>query len=122
MEKIITICETDEVQSGGIKIVTTEQVIEMSIDTSTRCCEDAGYILSEDNFNDFIGADLLGISLTDTALNSIDDFDVNCGGIMFVNINTSKGLLQFAAYNIQNGNYGHDVIIKSNQLTHYDTL
>ena len=32
---------------------------------------------------------------------------------MFVNINTSNGALQFAAYNEHNGYYGHEAVVIS---------
>ena len=40
----------------------------------------------------------------------------------FIDINTSVGKLQFAIYNTHNGYYGHEVEIKSTQLTHECTL
>lgn len=32
---------------------------------------------------------------------------------MFINVETTRGLLQFAAYNEHNGYYGHDVLLVS---------
>jgi hypothetical protein len=39
---------------------------------------------------------------------------------MFVNIDTSRGRLQFVAYNAHNGYYSHEATVSSKQL-HYDT-
>ena len=36
--------------------------------------------------------------------------------VMFINIETSKGTLQFAVYNCHNGYYGHAVKVISEQL------
>jgi tRNA(Ile2) C34 agmatinyltransferase TiaS len=51
--------------------------------------------------------------------NNIDpksaDFE---GGVMFVNIETNEGTLQFVAYNEHNGYYGHIAKVQSMQLSH----
>ena len=76
---------------------------------------------SLDNFDDFIGADLLTIVSVDTALKtyeldpSRDDYDV-LDAAMFINFYTSKGTFQIVCYNSHNGYYGHDVVVISNQL------
>ena len=71
--------------------------------------------MSEDDFADFIGAQLIDIKIVDTALNvtelkmedELKGGGLDAGDTMFVNINTSEGLLQFVAYNSHNGYYGH---------------
>ena len=55
---------------AGYAIHTDKQVIKLLIDDESQCCESWGYFLSEENLESFIGAELIGISLTDTALNS----------------------------------------------------
>jgi len=98
------------------------------ISNGQDCCESWGYFMSEDNFNQFIGAALLDITITDTALNTIDftgrigPDDLDSGGMMFVNISTSAGLLQFVAYNAHNGYYGHTAYVISEQLKHEEGL
>ena len=85
--------------------------------------------MSEDNIDDYIGANLLGIELTDTALNEAKMEEVDLisregtakqgwyeGSIMFVDLKTDKGVLQFVAYNVHNGYYGHEAKVVSNQL------
>lgn len=39
--------------------------------------------------------------------------DLDAGSAMFINVETTKGLLQFVAYNEHNGYYGHDVLLVS---------
>jgi len=105
------------------------QEIKLEIDMETDCCERPGYFLSEDNIESFIGSDFLGISLTDTALNEVSMENSGLGkdsgfegGIMFVDILTSKGTLQFVAYNEHNGYYGHTAKVTSNYFCHEEIL
>lgn len=107
----------------GVKITTNRQVIQLSIDTRQSCCEQVGYFLSEDEPSEFVGAVLMGINRVDEALKvtelpvPVNDTDwLYNGGCVFINVETDKGTLQFAAYNAHNGYYGHAVVIKSNQL------
>ena len=136
MEKIIRIEETyDKVgtynsSAEGYAIITDKQTIKLLIDSEQSCCENFGYFMSEDNFTDFIGSEIIDVTLTDTELKTIDmkerGVDINSswfeGGVMFVNINTTKGLLQFVAYNEHNGYYGHTAYVISGQLNHSEGL
>lgn len=125
-------CEQD-----GFKITTTEQEIYLVIDNIQCCCENFGYFMSEDNIDNFIGTELLDIKITDTMNKSITvdvlkenylDFDpegnidIYDGDIMFVDIITSNGVLQFVAYNEHNGYYGHDAWVISRQLNYNQCL
>ena len=47
---------------------------------------------------------------------------LDSGGAMFVNLETSEGLLQFVAYNAHNGYYGHEAVLVSKQLNHEERL
>jgi hypothetical protein len=126
-EKILSIQDCNfNTESGrwatdfeGFIIETDKQKILIGISSGQSCCESSGYLSSEDNFEEYIGARLNSITTTDTVLitNDVVNWDFDGGGIMFVNVETSKGTLQFAVYNSHNGYYGHSVIIKSNQLT-----
>lgn len=128
---------------AGFKITTNEQEITLEIDNSSQCCEQWGYFLTEDDTTKFIGATLHGIVITDTnRSNRIFekgyDWDsplsmvepesgqilehLDEGDVMFVDIRTSAGVLQFVAYNAHNGYYGHEASVKSKQLTHQTTL
>ena len=129
MEKILEIKEfsrNEDLYNGfdGYQIVTNKQIIEIGISNHQSCCESFGYISSEDDFDDYIGQELVSIERVDTALNKDKiekyinlDEEWESGDAMFININTPIGTLQFAVYNSHNGYYGHEVYIKSNQLT-----
>lgn len=134
IKKIIEVDNYKEEDSwthmAGFKIVTNEQEILLLIDDESSCCERWGYFWSDDEVKNFIGAEIQKIEIVDTALDKkilvknnldIDDewFD---GGVMFVNFETSKGLLQFTAYNEHNGYYGHEAKVISKQLKHKETL
>lgn len=92
------------------------------------CCESWGYMVSEDNTDDFIGKTLVDVELTDKALNTQkveeSDYYEDHGGIQFVNFKFSDGsLLQFSVYNAHNGYYGHPIIIaKDTEILMQDTL
>ena len=112
--------------NAGYQIVTDKQVITAAIDNGQSCCENWGYLMSQDNFEEFIGAELLEVRVVDDALNStvkdsLDDW-ISEGSCMFVNFETSVGTLQFTAYNEHNGYYGHDAFVISNQVTYETTL
>lgn len=109
----------------GYQIITDLQTIKIGISDSQCCCETFGCIITNDDINDFIGSELKGISITDTALNNnkIEELEyLDCGGAMFVNFETSEGLLQFVAYNSHNGYYGHDAVLISKQLNKDERL
>jgi hypothetical protein len=132
MEKIISIKEAtfktpnkDWCQFDGYQVVTSSQTIQFGIDNGQSCCESWGHMITNDNADEFIGATVTGISITDTVLNNkkIGELEfLDAGGVMFVNIETDKGLLQFVAYNAHNGYYGHESVIISKQLNHSETL
>lgn len=124
MEKILKIEETNFDGKCGFVVTTDKQIVKLGISDYQSCCENYGYFMSEDNLEDFIGAELLDIKITDTLLKPNNEIDVNNiyeGDVMFVNIETNKGLLQFVAYNEHNGYYGHDACVISKQLN-YDTV
>ncbi len=100
----------------GYKVETDEHIIYVLIDNGQSCCESWGYFASEDDLNQFIGAELREINLTDTALNKekvekSDYYDGNSGGIQFVDFITDKGTFQLAVYNAHNGYYGHGIVV-----------
>ena len=135
MEKIISIKEIEDfeiesvsslkdkngVRGGdsmdGYEIVTDEHTYRVLIDNEQSCCEEWGYLSSEDDLDKFLGAKLKDIKFTDTALNQkkvsdtcgTDDFDE--GGIIFVDFETTNGVLQLAVYNGHNGYYGHGILV-----------
>ena len=146
-EKILSIAEINKQNecSGtwyeGFEIKTDKQSILILIESGRNCCEDYGYIVSEDDLKYFIGAEVMTISVTDTTHNTkmVKKFeemaysiygykdgeksmDLECGGIEFVNVGTNKGELQFAVYNCHNGYYGHNIMIRFNDTEIADIL
>ena len=131
MEKILRIEETNfKVEGGhsgyeGYQIITDFQTIKTGINDSQCCCERFGCIITNDEIQDFIGSELKSLAIVDDALNNkkIEELEyLDEGGAMFVNIETSVGLLQFVAYNSHNGYYGHEAVLISKQLNHEQYL
>jgi hypothetical protein len=138
-EKIISIKEADFTLSkeeyakvsnailrkyAGFQIETDKQIIKLGISNDQLCCEDWGYLMSNDDFEEFEGSSLLEISITDTALNTkkLEKQELSYPELMFVNFATDRGTLQFVAYNQHEGYYGHEVVILSNQINYCDFL
>jgi hypothetical protein len=127
MEKILRIEEATFENMGcrynvtfeGYQIITDKQTIKIGIENGQCCCEDWGFFMTEDDLTDFVNADLISVEVVDTALKveKLKELRVEGCDTMFVNFNTTKGLLQFVAYNDHNGSYGHDAIIISEQVT-----
>jgi hypothetical protein len=136
----------DDIENSyeGYRITTDEQEIYLLINSEQSCCERWGYFLCNDELDEFIGATLHSITLTNTALNTEvfwekapkatkhnqgqgtqtrrefgSDTDEQ---LMFVNLQTDCGTLQFVAYNAHNGYYGHAARVESEQLNHKETL
>jgi hypothetical protein len=122
-------------REAGFQIATNEQTITLAIDDEPSCCESWGYFLTEDDTEKFIGAELRGVAITDTNRSGRrfisygdekgDDRPIehlDSGDVMFVDIETDRGVLQFVAYNSHNGYYGHTARVKSKQLEHEKTL
>jgi len=128
----------------GYRIITNEQEIHLLMASDQSCCENWGYFLCNDDLDGFIDSELLSITLTDTARNTEifgekapkvtkysygnktqpprefgTDYDEE---LMFVNVETNQGTLQFVAYNAHNGYYGHNALVESKQLTHKEML
>ena len=131
MEKILRIEETnfktkenDWNSYEGYQIITDKQTIKLGISDGQSCCERSGYFMSEDDFSEFIGANLIDLVITDTCLNTkkLEEEELYGPELMFVNLNTDKGLLQFVAYNSHNGYYGHSAVVVSEQLNHEKVL
>ena len=105
----------------GYKIVTDKQEIYVLISDKSSCCESYGHFANHDDLDYFIGSKLKNIGIVDECLTT-KDYDLeqisslDCGGTYFVNLETTKGTLQLTVYNSHNGYYGHNVIIKADQL------
>lgn len=80
-----------------------------------QCCESWGYMSTDDNLDEYIGAELLSIEEVDDdyATKQIRERDgkyIDEGGdTCFVRVNTSKGMFTLAVYNAHNGYYGHSI-------------
>lgn len=127
MEKILKIEETtfnlkDYYGYDGYQIVTEKQTIKLGISNSQSCCEQWGYFMSNDDISDFIGSEFIKLETTDVCLNSKELDGLYYPNTMFVNIYTTKGMLQFVAYNSHNGYYGHDAVIFSDEYKHNESL
>lgn len=134
-EKIIEISNYSDLTYSGYSIKTNQQEILMAISSEYSCCEEfgslistkeKGYLTTEDDFEFFVGSEILEIRITDVALNceffKKERISQEYTNTMFVDFITSKGTFQFVAYNSHNGYYGHNVFIKSKQLTQKDIL
>jgi len=104
----------------GFAIHTNKQTIYLLIENDQNCCEKFGYFFTNDEYKSFIGSKLIGVKIVDECLNVSRLDEITDGPeereTMFVNIETSEGLLQFTAYNCHNGYYGHTAIVRSEQI------
>ena len=103
----------------GYEISTDENQYYVLINNGQSCCENWGYLSSDDNLDYFVGAELIEVKLTDVALNQKvveeSNYYDDGGGIQFVDFVTDKGVLQLAVYNAHNGYYGHSILIAKNE-------
>ncbi|MBC5688122.1 hypothetical protein H8S37_04135 [Mediterraneibacter sp. NSJ-55] len=125
MEMPSALCTYEEYD--GYRITTDKHEFNILISNGQNCCEHWGYFYSNDNEQDFVGADLLEVNLTDKELNkevvNKSGYYDDCGGIQFVDFVTTKGILQIAVYNAHNGYYGHPIIFaKDKEIFCSDTL
>ena len=115
-------CLQGYAEYDGYIIETEKHTYRVMIDNGQSCCEDWGYMSSDDNLEYFVGADLREVNLTDTALNKKKleeehEYGFDGGGIQFVDFVTDRGVLQLAVYNGHNGYYGHGIVVaKDNDL------
>jgi len=102
----------------GFLIKTDKDVYSVMIDNDQNCCENWGYLSSEDDIDRYIGADLISVEIVDKALNTkvIDELELyeDYTNMIFVNFNTSEGLFQVVAYNEHDGYYAHEVFVSKN--------
>lgn len=98
----------------GYRIKTNVKEIKLLITDYQSCCESYGYFSSNDDHQDFIGAELLSVETVDSIYKkeSLPDDYTSEDDCIFVNLETPKGTLQFAVYNAHNGYYGHSVLIQ----------
>jgi len=86
----------------------------IGISNFQQCCESWGYASSNDDLQSFIGSELFSVDVVDDKLHTSPDIEMYEGGVTYVNLNTSTGVLQFTLYNEHNGYYSHEVVVKKN--------
>lgn len=114
----------------GYRVDTNDDSYYILIDNSQHCCEDWGYMQSEDDISQFIGSEILEVRLTNSALKTIELKlksenlqNIRDKSIQFVDFITTNGVLQFVVYNEQNGYYSHEIIIaKGEEVIKFDIL
>lgn len=113
----------------GFIVLTNLQSIKIGISNGQNCCENWGYLTSEDNDNlsSFIGSELLEIKNTNTEMmtRTVDFLNkgyINHDSTMFVTFETTHGTFQITAYNEHNGYYGHTAVVISNSLNYTTVL
>lgn len=103
IEEIKAFREHDR-SAEGFELLTSEQSILLGIvglqNGSNRCCWDWGYYFTNpsSNLNEFIGAELLSVVLSNTCLFDtafLGDTDVNAN---YVNLVTNRGIIQFVVW------------------------
>lgn len=106
---------TDENPTCGYQIITSKRRIYVSIDNKPLCCEDWGYMSSEDDLSYYRDAELYDIKAVDSGLKvyCIKNDSHEETNTFFVNFETSKGTFQIVMYNSHNGYYGHCVKVIS---------
>jgi hypothetical protein len=122
---IKTITEVFGDRMDGYKIETDQHMYQILINNGQQCCESWGCFSSDDNTEQFIGATLREVKLTDVALNQrvVEEsaYHEGCGGIQFVDFVTDRGTLQLAVYNAHNGYYGHKILVTVDDGTLLDS-
>ncbi len=133
-EKIIAITNLEEKieysHMAGYKVITSKQEIKLLIDNESSCCEVWGWFWCNEDPQKYVGAELQDIKIVNEALSQeiMQKNNLNPkeeyfeGSVCYVNLETSKGTLQFVAYNQHNGYYGHTAMVISTQLNHEETL
>lgn len=125
-EKIILIKEADWQKEtygymSGWEVITDQHAYRFGIDNDSQCYENYGYIATEDDFAEFVGAELIEVDTTDkerlsktlmkdsnTILDGSNEIELEAA--MFITFKTSAGVFQLVVYNEHNGYYSHDVI------------
>ena len=121
-ETILKIEELEDNNRDGFVVKTTDQEIILYISNERNCCEEWGYFITNDEIDSFIGAEILDVNIVNECLEVSKAPKIYEGGIMYVNIETSEGTLQFTAYNEHSGYYSHSAAVVSTQLRHDDYL
>jgi len=89
-------------------------VYQFGIYNEASCCESWGFLSTPDDVAEWVGSEFRSLDKVETnelraEIEGEYSYGLDEGGIAFVNVETSIGQLQFAAYNSHNGYYGHSV-------------
>lgn len=109
------------VRYDGFIVKTNKKEYRVLISSKASCCESFGYLQSENDLTDYIGAELIQVNIVDEnkkLVEEVCEWGYDSGDILFVNFETSEGTFQLAVYNAHNGYYGHSVIIDTSEGTH----
>lgn len=130
--KITEDSNSPDVYYSGFELVTSNGKYQIVISHEQHCCEESGYVMTEDDPEKFIGSEILSITRTDDCsltraleeeLESHDDKQEKIASTQFLNINTNKGLFQLVVYNCHNGYYGHPIlVIKDENVLYRDKI
>ncbi len=69
-----------------------------------QCCCESRYVRTDDEVQDFVGAEVTGAEIRDIAEG--DSTDGDCHDVQFLLLKTSKGDLTLSCHNEHNGYYG----------------
>lgn len=107
-----------DIYCEGFRIKTEKHELKLLISAFQECCERWGYATANENTEDYIGAEYLGydtIYSDDVWKNADKDTVENLNDdearLLFLNVKTSKGTLDFTVYNAHNGFYGHSAYL-----------
>jgi hypothetical protein len=101
---------------AGYKVICADgHTYSLGIESGQDCCERFGYLSSEDDLVDFVGAKILDAARTDTSLctKKLKDDELYVEDCMFITFKTDRGDFQLVVYNQHNGYYGHPVAFVS---------
>lgn len=120
MAKILSIKEATVGHLEGFEVVTETDTHFVGISNVQNCCEDWGYLITEDEPEEFVGCELLHVCYTgerygELFTQAIDELPYGENSeAYFVTFLTDIGNFQIVVYNEHNGYYGHKVAYLKN--------
>lgn len=107
IQKITILNNSNQWLGYKIKMTDSSKNIVCKIENGQQCCENFG-VYTENELNDFIGAQYYSVNVENDILNDNDGMNT-----IKICINTSKGKINIQFYNEHNGYYCHDVFIQT---------
>lgn len=118
------ICEN---RMEGYCINTNKKDIKILIDNSQQCCEEWGYLHTEDDIKKIIGSELYEYKIgtctqkmEEKLEDELNSYERENARYEFLTILTSNGEVTFCVYNSHNGFYSHGICIKDNDKIVYN--